>query len=174
MAETGIPTERLLPDYTELTEAVLKVYAHGAKQHMARHGTTVEHFARVSHKNHKHSVHNPLAQLRAEIPLEAILAAPQLLPPLTAAMAAPLGSGAAAAVLCDEAFLAAHPELRNKAVEILAQAVTTDTAATFDTSDPGQCASNLCGYDLSQRAAQQAFREAGLGPSGVGHDRSQR
>jgi len=167
MAETGISTERLLPEYSELTEAVLKVYAHGAMQHMKAHGTTVEQYAKVSHKNHKHSVNNPMAQIRAELPLEMILAAPTLLPPLTAAMAAPLASGAAAAVLCDEAFLEAHPELAPKAVEILAQAMTSDTPATFDTSDPAQCARNLCGYDLSRRAAQQVFEEACMGPEDV-------
>lgn len=47
------------------------------------------------------------------------------------------------------------------------QAVTTDTGATFDTSSPAQCASNLCGYELSQRAAAQAFHEAGLSPLDV-------
>jgi len=121
----------------------------------------------VSHKNHKHSVLNPNAQLRVEIPLQAILAAPPLLPPLTAAMAAPLASGAAAAVICDEVFLLDHPELMDKAIEIVSQVMTTDTKVTFDTSDPVKCASNLCGYDLTQRAAAACYAESGISPEAV-------
>jgi len=167
MKDAGIPTERVLPAYSELTESVLKVYAHGAQLHMDTHGTTREQYAKVSYKNHRHSVHNPLAQLQVALPMEAILAAPPLLGPLTAAMAAPLASGAAAAVVCGEAFLREHPELIPGAVEILAQVMTTDTPATFNTTDPAQCASNLCGYDLTARAAEAVYAQSGVGPEEV-------
>ena len=38
------------------------VFGQAGVEHMRKYGTTAEQFAKVSVKNHKHSVHNPLAQ----------------------------------------------------------------------------------------------------------------
>ena len=38
------------------------VFGQAGVEHMRKHGTTAEHFAKISVKNHKHSVHNPLSQ----------------------------------------------------------------------------------------------------------------
>merc|ERR1711865_1119805 len=167
MKEAGVSAERMLPRLTELTEAVLKVYAHGAQLHMDQYGTTLEQFAKVSYKNHKHSVHNPNAQMRTEFPIEAILKSPPLLGPLRAAMAAPLGSGAAAAIICDEHFLRLNPLLASTAVEIVAQVMTSDTRDSFAPEPKAQCIANLCGYDLTRRAAQQVYKASGIGPEDV-------
>lgn len=67
MAAAGIPAAPLPGPYTELTQAVLKVYGHGAKLHMEQHATTAEQFAKVAAKNHRHSVHNPHALMQFDI-----------------------------------------------------------------------------------------------------------
>jgi acetyl-CoA acetyltransferase len=50
---------------------------------------------------------------------------------------------------------------------VLAQAVTTDTAATFDASDKAACAANLCGFEISARAARMVYAAAGVRPGAV-------
>lgn len=175
MTAAGIPVEPLPGAYTELTQAVLKCYGHAAAQHMAQHGTTQLQFAKVAAKNHRHSQHNPYALMQFDIKPDDALAAPPLPGgPLTVAMAAPLACGAAAAVVVSHRFLQQHPALRQlqqrsggrHAVCILGQAVTSDTAVTFDAGS-ALCASNLCGYEISSRAARLAYKAAGVGPESV-------
>ena len=40
---------------------------------MRKYGTTQEQFAKVSVKNHKHSMHNPYSQYQTEVGLEDVL-----------------------------------------------------------------------------------------------------
>jgi acetyl-CoA acetyltransferase len=42
----------------------MDVYAAMCRYHMKRYGTTQRQIAAVAAKNHKHSVHNPLAQFQ--------------------------------------------------------------------------------------------------------------
>ena len=80
----------------------MDIYAAVARDHMARHGTTVEQFAMVSAKNSRHGHHNPRAQFREELTVEDVLAAPMVAEPLTRPMCSPIGDGAAAMVLVSE------------------------------------------------------------------------
>ena len=43
------------------------VFGQAGVEHMRRYGTTVEHFAKISVKNHKHSTKNPLSQYQVEV-----------------------------------------------------------------------------------------------------------
>ena len=70
-----------------------------ATRHMEKFGTQIEHFCRVSHKNHKNGVRNPIAQYRQEIPLEAITKSPMVAYPINVLCSCPTTDGAAAAVL---------------------------------------------------------------------------
>ena len=36
-----------------------RLFGNAGAEHMERHGTKVQHFAKVAWKNHKHSVNNP-------------------------------------------------------------------------------------------------------------------
>lgn len=80
----------------------MDIYAAGARAHMARYGTTKEQFARIAVKNHNNGSLNPHAQYRERYTLEEILASPPVAEPLTRLMCAPVGDGAAAAVLVSE------------------------------------------------------------------------
>ena len=80
----------------------MDIYAAGARAHMAKYGTTKEQFARVAVKNHNNGSLNPHAQYRERYTLEEILASPTVAEPLTRLMCAPIGDGAAAAILMSE------------------------------------------------------------------------
>src|SRR5207342_1518650 len=59
------------------------LFGAAGREHMDKYGTTAEHFAKIGHKNHKHSVNNPYAQFQKEYSLQEILSAPTIYGPLT-------------------------------------------------------------------------------------------
>jgi acetyl-CoA acetyltransferase len=77
----------------------MDIYAAGARAHMAKYGTTKEQFAKIAVKNHNNGSLNPHAQYRERYTIEEILDSPSVAEPLTRLMCAPIGDGAAAAVL---------------------------------------------------------------------------
>lgn len=134
------------------------MFGAAGREHMKKYGTTAEHFAKIGHKNHKHSVNNPYAQFQDEYSLDDILAAKMISDPLTKLQCSPTSDGSAAVVLASEDYVAEH-DLAGQAVEIVGQAMTTDFASTFDGS-----AANVIGYDMNVKAAQQVYQQSGLGP----------
>jgi acetyl-CoA acetyltransferase len=77
----------------------MDIYAAGARAHMAKYGTTKEQFAKIAVKNHNNGSLNPYAQYRERFTIQEILDSPPVAEPLTRLMCAPIGDGAAAAVL---------------------------------------------------------------------------
>ena len=77
----------------------MDLYAAGARAHMAKYGTTKEQYGRIAVKAHNNGSLNPHAQYRERYSLEEILASPPVAEPLTRLMCAPIGDGAAAAIL---------------------------------------------------------------------------
>ena len=75
----------------------------------------------------------------------------------------PTSDGSAAAVIVNENFIRKHPEVQKNAVEILAIEMATDLPSTFDSND----CMRLVGYDMTRRAAQNAYTKAGIKPSDV-------
>ncbi|MDI2128549.1 lipid-transfer protein [Yinghuangia seranimata] len=141
----------------EMTPPTAQIFGNAAREHMARYGTTVEQIAAVAVKNHKHSVNNPYAQFQVEYSLEEVLAAKEIHTPLTRLQCSPTSDGAAAALVVSERFVIEHG-LQDKAVEIVAQTMTTDTAEAFDGS-----VINVVGKPMSALAARQVFEKSGLG-----------
>lgn len=82
-----------------------QLFAYAAQEHSTKYGSTLEQCAKIAYKNHKHSVHNPYACLRKEIPLEYISESKTICKPITLAMSAPTADGSAAAVVCSRAFM---------------------------------------------------------------------
>ncbi|MDR7252392.1 acetyl-CoA acetyltransferase [Nocardioides sp. BE266] len=128
-------------------------------EHQEKYGTTDEQFARIAEKNHRHSANNPYAQFQDVHTLEEILASRPIYGPLTKLQCSPTSEGSAAAVIASERFVDEHG-LGDRAVEILGQAMVTDTPATF--TDP--TAANLVGYDMTATAARKVYEQADLGP----------
>ena len=75
------------------------VFGQAGMEHMRKYGTTLEHFAKISVKSHKHATKNPFSQYRNEVTLEDVLNARMVAFPNTLYMCCPTGDGAAAAIL---------------------------------------------------------------------------
>jgi acetyl-CoA acyltransferase len=117
-------------------------------------------FAQISVKARKHAANNPYAVFTDQVSVEDVLASPRIYGPLTRLQCCPPTCGAAAALLVSEEFARRHG-LR-AGVAVAAQAMTTDTAASF-TGDP----MSLVGYDMSRAAARQVYEQAGVGPEDI-------
>lgn len=134
-----------------------QLFGNAALEHMERYGTTAEQIASVAVKNHKHSVNNPYAQFRDEYTLQQVLDDKMIHAPLTRSQCSPTSDGAGAAVVVSERFVREHG-LEDQAIEIVAQALTTDTAEAF--ADKSMI--DVVGAPMTQAAAAQVFAESGL------------
>ncbi|GAA2520848.1 lipid-transfer protein [Streptomyces longisporus] len=142
----------------EMTPPTAQIFGDAAREHMERYGTTETQLAAVAAKNHRHSAHNPYAQFRDVYEVDDILAARTVHRPLTKLQCSPTSDGAAAAVVVSERFVERR-ELGGRAVEIVAQAMTTDTEESFAS---GSCI-DVVGQPMSREAARQVYERAGLG-----------
>ena len=137
-----------------------RMFGDGGRQHMEKYGTTAEQFAKVSVKNHRHSVNNPRSQYREACSLEEVLASRMVYDPLTILQCCPTSDGAGAAILCSEEF--AKKRNISKPVKIIAQAMRTDKMEDFAMGALG-----MIGVGMSKRAADVVYEQAGLGPKDV-------
>lgn len=130
-------------------------YAALARLHMKTFGTTQAQLAAVAAKNHDHSALNPLAQYRKPMSVEAVLADPLIVWPLTRAMCAPISDGASAIVLSAQTALSG--DARKRAVTLRGQALlsaTTREAADF-------------AHHVGARTARRAYDIAGIDPADI-------
>lgn len=130
------------------------VFGQAGVEHMRKHGTTAEHFAKVSVKNHKHSVHNPLSQYRVEVTLDDVMHARMVAYPNTLYMCCPTGDGAAAAVLMSEEKMR---QFTATPVKVAASVLTSDPYTDRDLTMPDV-------NTLTRNAAKQAYETSGIGP----------
>ncbi len=131
----------------------MDAYAMGARWHMKRFGSTQRQLAVICAKNHWHGSLNPLAQYQKSMTVEEVLADKPIAYPLTRAMCAPVGDGAAAAIVCSEAFL---KKLENPR-PVLIRASVHGSGMDRDIDGP----------DIGERLAKQAYEMAGLGPEDI-------
>ncbi|MFF0398555.1 lipid-transfer protein [Streptomyces sp. NPDC005248] len=141
----------------EMSPPTAQIFGDAAREHMDRYGTTEAQLAAVGAKNHRHSVNNPYAQFQDAYTVDEILAARTVHRPLTKLQCSPTSDGAAAAVVVSERFVESHG-LGDRAVEIVAQAMTTDTGESFAS---GTCI-DAVGRPMSRAAAQQVYDASGL------------
>jgi len=140
----------------------LRYFGGAGQEHMRRHGTRLETFAKVRAKASRHAANNPLALLRKVVSEEEVMASPPLWPGvLTRLMACPPTCGGAAAVLVSGDFARRHG-LRTD-VRILAQAMVTDRPDTFET----RSMIDLVGFHMSEEAARRVYQAAGIGPGDI-------
>lgn len=130
------------------------VFGQAGVEHMRKYGTTVEQFAKVSVKNHKHSVHNPLSQYQVEVSLEDVLKSRMVAYPNTLYMCCPTGDGAAAAILVSADKV---KQYTNKPIKVACSVLTSDPWTERDLTMPDV-------NTLTRNAAKQAYEKAGLGP----------
>jgi acetyl-CoA acyltransferase len=125
---------------------LMDFYAAEAQAYLDGTGATREDFARVAVKNRSHAAHNPLAQYQGPQTLEEVLAAREIIPPLSLPMCSPTTDGAAALLVVSDAVAR---RLDVAAPEFLASVLT---AGRGDGSSP------------LASAAAGAYAAAGLGP----------
>lgn len=130
------------------------VFGQAGVEHMRKYGTTAEQFAKVSVKNHKHSVHNPLSQYQVEVKLEDVMKARMVAYPNTLYMCCPTGDGAAAAILVSADKV---KQYTSKPIKVAAAVLTSDPYTDRDLTMPDV-------NTLTKNAAKQAYEKAGLGP----------
>jgi acetyl-CoA acetyltransferase len=129
----------------------MDMYASGARRAMKEYGLTQRQLAVVAAKAHNNSVENPFAQYTFPMTVDEVLADREVAYPLTRAMCAPVGDGAAAVVLCSKRFLHRHSSRR--AVGIRASILKSGKREG--------------GHDTGSRAAEAAYQAAGIGPEDV-------
>jgi len=134
----------------------MDTYAMQASWHMQRYGTTARQIAVAAAKNHCHGALNPRAQYRFRMSPEEVLADRPVTAPLTRAMCAPVGDGAAAAIVVSEARLRALPAaVRERAIRIAGMGLSGGKYRSLEEEG------------LSAVAARRAYAQAGLGPADV-------
>jgi acetyl-CoA acyltransferase len=149
---TGWDVERHgRPDPSAKQSAFMGVYAELARAYMERSGATVEDFARISVNSHECGAMNPNAQYREPLTMDEVLASRPIIDPLTLLMCSPIGDGAAAVIVASSAGL---QRLSAGPVRVLASGLRSGA--------PGDGAEGAV-----TRAAKEAYRVAGIQPSGV-------
>lgn len=131
----------------------MDVYAMGARWHMDRFGSTQRQLAAICSKNHFHGSLNPMSQYQTPMTVEEVLADVPVAYPLTRSMCAPVGDGAAAALVCSERFLKKMTGARP--VKIIASVLGQGTDRDMD------------GADIGERLSRDAYNMAGLGPKDI-------
>ncbi|MBK7972141.1 MAG: lipid-transfer protein [Deltaproteobacteria bacterium] len=137
-----------------------RIFGSGGREHMELYGTTREQFAKVSVKNHRHSVHNPRSQYQDACTLEEVLASREIYDPLTLLQCCPTSDGSGAAILCSEEF-ARSLGITNP-VKIIGSTMTTDKA-----EDMGNGAIGMIGFGMTRDAAKNIYEMTGYGPKDV-------
>lgn len=134
-----------------------QMFGGAGREHRWKYGTKRETFGKVSVKARRHASKNPYALFSDELSLDEVMSSPEIFDPLTRYQCCPPTCGAAAAVLCSDAF-ARQRGLTNP-VYIRAQAMRTDYASTFEDDSMIK----MVGYDLTRSAADAVYEEAGVG-----------
>lgn len=129
----------------------MDLYAMGARMHMERYGSTRRQLAVIAAKAHNNSTLNPLAQYTFPMTVDEVMADREVAWPLTRAMCAPIGDGAAAAVVCSRKFMKRIGKAR--AVRILASVLKSGTREGEN--------------DICSRASSAAYAMAGVGPEDI-------
>ena len=121
-------------------------------RYMHEYGATREQIAQVAVKNRENGRANPRARFREPISIESVLDSRQIADPLRLYDCCPAADGAAAVVLAAGDVAA---ELTDRPIDVLGTGHTTGRNAAYRYDD-------FLTLDATQRAADQAYDEAGI------------
>lgn len=134
----------------------MDTYAMQACWHMWKWGTTQRQIAVGASKNHYNGSLNPKAQYQFEVSVDKALEDYEVSYPLTRSMCAPIGDGAAAAILCSEQYLKTMPKtVQERAVKVRGSVMSGGKHRPIE--EPG----------LSKWAADRAYKLANLKPDDI-------
>ncbi|MFY9397134.1 MAG: thiolase family protein [Desulfomonilia bacterium] len=134
----------------------MDIYGYSARQHMKKFGSTVEQLAVIASKNHFNSTLNPNAQYRFEVPVEKVLKDRLVSWPITRSMCAPVGDGAASAIVCSKSVVK-KLGLSRQAVRIRASILGTGKDRPYGFDEP----------EIGERLSRLAYEKSGLGPEDI-------
>ena len=136
----------------EKRSVFMDMYAYYTRIVMEQYGLTQNHFAKIAVKSHQNGALNPNAQYQEAVTMEQVLKSGDVSFPLTRMMCAPIGDGAAAAIICSREKAA---RFTDKPVWIAASVVGSGKlSAGLDDS-------------LTKRLGPRAFQMAGVGPGEI-------
>jgi acetyl-CoA acyltransferase len=141
------------------TDAMPGTFAQVGMEYGHKYGeVSFETFARISEKNHAHSVLNPLAAYSKRFTLDEIMNDMMIAYPNTRPMCSANCDGGAAAVVVSESKLRTLSlEQQRRAIKVSASVLTTDPY-----EEACQILPNV--NTLTRNAAKVAYEQAGIGP----------
>ncbi|MFL6663275.1 MAG: thiolase C-terminal domain-containing protein [Rhizobacter sp.] len=138
-------------------------YFGGARlEYQRRYGMPDEVFAMISVKSRAHAARNPMAVFREPTTVEEVLASAPIFGGLTTLQCCPPTCGAAAALVVSADYARRHG-LVARSIAIAGQSLTTDARASFE----GASMIAGVGADMTRRAAEAAYAQAGIDASEV-------
>lgn len=142
-------------DAGKTRSGAMDMYSIAARYHMWKYNSTQRQLATIAAKNHWHSSMNPHAQYQYTCSIEDVIQDREVSWPLTRSMCAPIGDGAAAAVLCSGRFLdrlnGSNP------VKIRSSVLASGRDRDFERFEE----------DISIGVSEKAYEMAGLGPQDI-------
>ncbi|MCK4508392.1 MAG: lipid-transfer protein, partial [Desulfuromonadales bacterium] len=138
----------------------LRIFGAAGLYYMEKYDAKPDIFGKVSVKTRSHAVNNPYSLFTEALTLEQVMGDKVFYGDyLTRTMCCPPTCGAGAVIICSESFAKEHGV--SDLVEIVGQALTTDTPITWENPI------DLSGADMTRRAAEQVYEQAGIGPESV-------
>jgi acetyl-CoA C-acetyltransferase len=147
-----IPTEPRDPD-SRSGLILPALYAMSATRYREVHGLTNEEMAAVAVKNRGNATLNPRARLGARVTVDEVLGSRMVAEPLTLLQCSPVSDGAAAVVIGPD---------RKRARDVRVLGTAFASGARWGAGSP-----SVWGFELVQRVAAAAYRDAGIGPDDV-------
>ena len=133
----------------------METYGTMARWHMSKYGSTLEQLSKIVVKNRFNGSLNPNAHWQETIPIEKVMNDRIISYPITRPMCAPVGDGAAAAIIVSERYL--NRVKGPKPIKIRAMAHTSGhDKRNFDDVQ-----------DIGERLAKVVYEKAGLGPKDI-------
>ncbi|MDH3923030.1 MAG: lipid-transfer protein [Xanthomonadales bacterium] len=145
----------------EKVPMALRLFGGAGYEYQEKYGARTETFAKVRSKASHHAEHNDKAIFRKPVEVEQVMAEDPIFLNLTRLQCCPPTCGAAAAIVCSEAFARANG--LDTSVRIAGQALTTDEPSTFSENS----LMKAIGYDMAKHAAESVYAQAGIGPQDV-------
>lgn len=130
------------------------VYAQMASAYLDTYNATTEHLSMVAVKNHANGAQNPKAHLGFECSMADAANAPTVADPLTLYHCCPTSDGAAVAIVAGEDVVA---EYTDDPIRVAGVGAASERVGLFERD-------SYTAISSSETAAQQAYRQAGIGP----------
>jgi len=134
----------------------MDIYGYAARQHMKEYGSTIEQLAMVASKSHHNSTLNPNAQYTFEVSIKDVLLDRVVSWPITRSMCAPIGDGAASAIVCSKEVVD-KLGLQKQAVKVRASILGSGKVDEVDFTQPS----------IGERLSKLAYEKAGVGPEDI-------